>query len=266
MNTIAKPHVEPTLISRTPKTMTRISLELVPRSEEKLITTLDHIKANFDEINVINIPDLLKFPIRSWEGCKIARSYYRNTIPHIRAIDFDLDADFPLTPFLEDNDIKEILVIKGDESQDMRSVYPTTSVELIKKIKKEVNGITVYAAIDSYRSGINQEFEYIKQKIDAGADGFFTQPFFDLRLMEIYAEKLENHIIFWGVNPVISQRARQYWEFRNRVYFPVDFETNYHWNITLARRIIRFCKTQGFNIYLMPIKIDLKRFLEEIFK
>ncbi len=245
----------------------RISLELVPRDKNHLIEDLRYARENIPGIDTINIPDLLKFPIRSWEGCIYAKDYFRNTIPHIRAIDYEEENKLcRLVDFLIKNEIEEILIIRGDVSPDLRgTINPGASLELIKKIKSEIRDIKIYAAVDPYRNEIKKEMDYLKEKIDAGADGFFSQPFFDLRLLEIYADALRGFSVFWGVSPVITKKSREYWESRNRAYFPTHFESTMEWNILFARKVIRFCEENGFNLYFMPIRVDLRMYLNGIF-
>lgn len=48
--------------------MNNISLELVPRSIESLETDLQIVRERFPGIQMVNIPDLLRFEVRSWEG------------------------------------------------------------------------------------------------------------------------------------------------------------------------------------------------------
>ncbi len=50
--------------------------------------------------------------------------------------------------------------------------------------------MTIYAGLDPYRDSLQSELNYTNEKLEAGADGLFTQPFFDLRWMEIYADHL----------------------------------------------------------------------------
>ena len=52
--------------------MTKISVEIVPRDKEYLLDELNVVK-QFKEIDIINIPELLRYDIHSWEGCKIAK-------------------------------------------------------------------------------------------------------------------------------------------------------------------------------------------------
>jgi predicted CoA-binding protein len=112
--------------------------------------------------------------------------------------------------------------------------------------------------VDPYRKNIREELDYIKRKKDAGADGFFTQPFFDLRLMDIYAELLEGSEIFWGVSPVTGEKSVNYWETKNNVVFPKDFEPTLAWNIDFAQKALAYTEKTNTNIYFMPIRTDLE--------
>jgi len=245
-----------------------IALEIVPRSPENLLLGAQEAAA-FSSITIVNIPDLLRFPIRSWEACALLSKEGPETlsyIPHLRAIDFDLHKPFPHTELFISHGIRRVLVVAGDPPQDMRRrVYPTGTVEFIKKLKDEIPHLRVYGAFDPYRSNIRYELDYLKAKSDAGADGFMSQPFFDLRLLEIYAEYLEGRTVFWGLSPVVSESSRNYWEARNRAIFPKQFRADLGWNVDFGRRVLSFCGTHNFNLYLMPIKIDVHPYLRALF-
>lgn len=245
-----------------------ISLEIVPRSPEALLLGAQEAAA-FSPITIVNIPDLLRFPLRSWEACALLSEGGPGTftyIPHLRAIDFDLHKPFPHTELLISHGIQKVLVVAGDPPQDMRHhLYPTGTVEFIKKLKDEIPHLTVYGAFDPYRSNIRYELDYLKAKEDAGADGFMSQPFFDLRLLEIYAEYLEGRTVFWGLSPVVSESSQNYWEARNRAVFPKQFRAELGWNVDFGRRVLSFCATYGFNLYLMPIRIELDPYLRALF-
>ena len=64
--------------------MKRISVELVPR--DALREELAVLKEGGFAIDLINIPDLLRFPTRSWEGAALAQQYFPTAMPHIRAM------------------------------------------------------------------------------------------------------------------------------------------------------------------------------------
>jgi len=242
----------------------RISVELVPRSQESLAGELAQIKAQLPSVDTINLPDLSSFPLRSWQGCTQARPLF-NAIPHLRAVDIDLAKPLPMAAFLAEHGISEVLVVGGDTAPSMsRPVYPTTSLELIKKVRLEHPELTVYAALDPYRQSFRAERDYALRKLEAGAAGLFTQPFFDLRLLELYAELLPSTQVFWGATSVLSERTKQYWLTRNHAILPTDFAPTLAWNRRLAQRVLAFAKAHGGNVYFMPIKVDVVRYLQGI--
>ena len=69
-----------------------ISIELIPRDKESLEKDVRLVKENLSSVDAINIPDLLAFDLRSWEGASLTMRYFPYSIPHLRAIDFSLDA------------------------------------------------------------------------------------------------------------------------------------------------------------------------------
>jgi methylenetetrahydrofolate reductase (NADPH) len=268
-----------------------VALEAVPRSAESLVDALE-TAVRYGRIDLLNIPDLLRFPLRSWEACGILRGYAAKAgetgggdspaaaidlLPHIRAIDFDEALPFPHAGLFRRLGIGKVLVIAGDPPKEKagpaitggagtaRRTYPTGTVAFIKKLTREMPELEVYAAFDPYRSNIRYELDYLKAKEEAGAAGFMSQPFFDLRLLEIYAEYLEGKRVFWGVSPVLSAASRNYWESRNRAVFPRSFRPDLSWNLDFGRRVLDFCGRGGFNLYLMPIKIDLAPYLAGLF-
>jgi methylenetetrahydrofolate reductase (NADPH) len=243
----------------------RISVELVPRDEASLCLELEQVRAELPRVDTINIPDLLKFSLRSWQGCGVARRYFGAAIPHLRAIDIDLKRPLAMADALHESGIAEVLVVAGDPPADMtRVVYPSTSIEVIRKFKRELPEVTVYAALDPYRQSFKEERDYALRKLEAGADGLFTQPFFDLRLMEIYAELLSDVTVFWGVTTVMSERSLLYWKTRNSAIFPADFEPSLAWNRELARAALAFAESAEQNIYFMPIRASVLDYLQGI--
>jgi len=244
----------------------KISLELVPRDEEYICEQVAFVEQAIPQISEINFPDLLRFDIRAWEACKMIAHSKLDRIAHLRAIDFDINKPFPLTDFLKESNITKVLVIEGDKPQEISSViYPTSTVDFIHKLKREAGDITIYAAFDPYRNNIRYELEYLQQKTEAGAMGFFSQPFFDLRLLEIYSEYLEGQDVYWGVSPVTGEGSKLYWETRNRAIFPKSFEPTIDWNVRFLQEVMTFCQKSGFNLYLMPINIALTNYLKKLF-
>lgn len=236
-----------------------ISIELVPRSKQYLEGTLTDIQRQLPAINTINIPDITRYDMRSWEGCAVASDYFPTSIPHIRAVDTDPDQPLPMLATLLDHGIDKVLVVTGDwDSEDQPAV---TSLDLIRRLKREQPHLKLYAALDPYRQDFYSEVAYARQKIEAGASGFFTQPFFDLRLMEIYADLLSDVELYWGLAPVVTQRSQRYWERRNKAIFPASFDCSLEWNRMLARRALQFAKNGGDSVYFMPIRVNIFDYL-----
>ena len=243
-----------------------ISIELVPRSIEQLTSELNLLKEFRTEITRVNIPDLPRLQFRSYEVTETVAGFSYPVIPHIRACDFDLSGPLPFDKVLPAGS-DGILIVKGDPPKDdSYKCYDTTSIELCGAIKKSNPSADLYGVIDPYR-GIEAEYLYIEEKISAGFDGFFTNPFFDLELMRDFIQPLLGRglKIYVGICPVVSERSKAYWERTNNVIFPEDFEPTLEWNVVLAKKIMAFCEENGLDLYLMPIKIDLEKYLNGLF-
>ena len=231
--------------------MKRVSVELIPRDEETLRGELTLLQKYEGKIDVINIPDLLRFDIRSWEGSAMAQEYFPMSMPHIRAMDIDLDKELPMKDYLREKGIKEVLVVQGDPPQRMtHEVYPTEKV---------------YAGIDQYRSSMRHELYRTRRKVQAGAAGFFTQPFFDMRMLEIYMDMLDGLDVYWGVSPVVTAASQSYWERKNNVIFPKNFAPTLEWSVDFSRQVMEMADKQEANVYLMPIKTNLEEYLAGVF-
>jgi methylenetetrahydrofolate reductase (NADPH) len=254
-----------------------VSLEIVPRSAASVIEDL-RVCARYPGITGINVPDLTRFSLRSWEACRILAGApcppgvpgASGFIPHLRARDFSPDEPFPLTGFFREHRIGRALVISGDadDSGDLSPQRPgaaSLSAPFIRKLKSEMPELEIYAAFDPYRTNIRYELDYVAVKEAAGASGFMSQPFFDLRLLEIYSEYLEGKRIFWGITPVLSSGSRNYWESRNRTVFPKSFRADFSWNIDFGRQVLDFCGRNRFNVYLMPVRVELGAYLSGLF-
>lgn len=246
--------------------MTHVSIELVPRSVASLNADLQVVRERLPSVRMVNIPDLLGFDLRSWEACGQARAVMPRAIPHLRAMDFDLDRRLAaLVEALRAADLSEVLVVQGDPPQDLHhAVFPTKSVELIRALKGALPEATVYAALDPYRASFRVEMEHADAKREAGADGFFTQPFFDLRLMDVWAEVLAGQAVYWGVSPVLTERTQRYWQTKNNAFFPASFAPTLEWNRRFAADCLAWVRARGAHIYYMPIRTDLAAYLEGI--
>ena len=245
--------------------MGRISLELVPRDRGSFVAELELVKKLFPCVDTLNIPDILKFDVRIPEACEIAVPYFQSVIPHIRAVSINSKEAFPYKEFFQKHNITEVLVINGDNPEIVsKSDNPCSSVDLIKKLKIEMPDLKVYAGIDQWRTNIEEEMEYAGEKKDAGADGFFTQPFFGTGLMKTYAERLKDTHVFFGVAPVIRESSKHYWETKNSIVFPENFECTLDWNKKFAKEALDFAAPDNFHVYFCPITVDFVEYLTGI--
>lgn len=245
--------------------MSQLAIELVPRNREVLERDMAVVRELFPHVNTINIPDLLQFDLRSWDAGKIVSTQFPNVIPHLRAIDFDLRCDWPFLETIRKTGCPALLAISGDPPQDMmHRTYRTPITGFIARLKQELPGVKIYAGLDPYRSGVKEELDYVAAKLDAGADGLFTQPFFDLRFMEIWADLLTGIDVWWGIAPVLTEKSQAYWENKNNGFFPPDFKPTLDWNREFARRALEFTRGRDASAYIMPIRADIRKYLEGI--
>lgn len=243
-----------------------ISFELVARDEQVVQEQLGFIQTHLPFVNIINVPDLLRFPLRSWEaGRLIPRNRYR-FIPHFRAVDFDLRSS-RIIDIIDEFDLQEMLLVTGDPPPNMsHRVYNTRVTDMIDRVKKERPELKVYAGFDPYRSSVRDEVKYMNEKFRVGADALFSQPFFDMRLLEIYGDLVEHGKVYWGISPVVTEKSQSYWETMNNVVFPASFQPDYDWNVDFSEQVITYCRQHDSNVYFMPIRIDLEKYFSRISK
>ena len=240
----------------------RISVELVPRSELELMADARLVRSVMPQATAFNVPDLMHFPMRSWDACRLTRSILPASIPHIRAIDIPSAGDLPMAEDILAAGLDEVLVIRGDPPHDLNHLtYPNSSEDIIRRFKRRCPGVRVYAGFDPYRLGFRDELTAVRRKLDAGADGFFTQPVFDLHLLHFCADLLHGKNVYWGISPVIGERSRAYWETTNRVVFPAGFAPTMAWNREFAAKAVEAVRSFQGNVYFMPIRVDLSTYL-----
>ncbi len=246
---------------------TRISVELTPRSTDALRADVATVKDHLTSVDTINVPDLSKFEMSSWDACEVAAHAApgHRTIPHIRAQDLHPHRPLPMLDTLERSTIDEVLIVSGDEvhsGQSADSHSRVDAVQAISRVKRELPHVQVYAGLDPYRCSPAQELDYAQQKLAAGATGFFTQPFFDTALMQAWSGMLPPDVpVWWGATTVTSAASYNYWQQRNHVVFPTDFDLSLDWQRSYAQRAISFAQQSNQHIYMMPVRVDLRTYL-----
>ncbi|MFS8369028.1 methylenetetrahydrofolate reductase [Acetobacter indonesiensis] len=239
--------------------LSRLSVELIPRTNEALLDDVARVKTLLPAADTLNIPDLMRFPLRSWDAAALVRPHFPSVVPHVRAIDIAPDATLPGA---DQDGLKDVLVVHGDPPADLsHRTYPNSTESIIRRYKKEAPHLRVYAAFDPYRRAPWRELEDVARKKEAGAEGFFTQPVFDLKLFDLCQEWLQNETVFWGLSPVIGPKSRSYWETTNHVVFPKNFEPTLDANIYFAQTVLRTLSNQKGSVYLMPLRVKLDQYL-----
>ena len=240
--------------------MTRISVELVPRDD--LVRNVEFVRAHCPEVDTINIPDLSSLTIRSTAVVGRIPSTF-HVIPHLPTA--SVATAECVTARIREASIREILVISGDRPNlfSTRS-YPTSIFDVLKELRGELPELRVYAALDPYRQSLRAELQYAEQKLHAGFDGFFTQPFFDLNLMQAYRQHLASVPVFWGLTPVLSEGSQSYWERRNNVVFPKRFRPTTDWNIGYGRKFVAHVRACDMDCYIMPLRVSLAEYLPQV--
>lgn len=243
-----------------------ISLELVPREAKQLVTEAQEAIAHFPQINFINVPDVLRLELRSWQAAELLLDEKIPVIPHIRAMDHSLAELLLILEPLIQKGLERIIIISGDAPPDSETYVPSgeTPITLTQGIKKVYPDLLIYGALDPYRTNFKDELEYSHKKIHAGMDGLFSQPFFDQRLLGIYLDQLEGIPFFAGLAPVTSDKSIKYWERVNQVVFPEGFQTTLEANAALGLECLELTKSKSQHAYLMPIKISSQEYLSSL--
>jgi methylenetetrahydrofolate reductase (NADPH) len=243
----------------------RTSIELVPRSSERLLAEVRWLRRRLPAIDTINVPDLVRFRLRSWEAARITAPLIAHRIPHIRAQDLSLGDVDRLAAWLEEASVREVLVVAGD-TPARGTASGMAPLALITALARRLPGARVCAALDPYAHRDDRRLrQNLCAKVDAGASGFFSQPLFGADELLRCLALLPRTTVFWGLSPVISPESRRYWEERNAVRFPPSFEATLAWNHALAVELLDLVANHGHDAYLMPIQVHLATYLEPLY-
>ena len=220
-----------------------IFLELVPRDIDDVIQLSTYCLNREDSLFGINIPDIKRLPHRSIDVAKELLKADITVMPHIRTQDHNIKTHLNNIEELYSQGLKHVLFITGDAyTSPFHDHHLVTPVELIKEVKKQFPGLSVYAGLDPYRQKTQVELDYANAKLDAGADGLFSQPFFDCNLARFYLNRFTHTQLFLGISPVLTEKSKTYWENTNHVIFPKEFNHTLDYNVKLAKRAYKRIK------------------------
>lgn len=231
-------------------------IELVPHSLEPFEQDVLKLLRMFPELSGVNIPDVLRVPVRSHEAAAPLVKQGVNAIPHIRVGDRPLSDTHALVKDLVGLGLTHLLFVSGDKPEGLKVQYDVTPLMAIESVREMFPQLKIYAALDPYRTSIKEEIFYARLKLKAGAIGFFTQPFFYSELATIYLEQLADSEIFLGISPVTTEGSLSYWKNRNSAVFPAEFSLELSYNAGLALRLTELAHQFGQHTYHMPIKVS----------
>lgn len=242
-------------------------LELVPYSLDQIVREAETCLEKYTQLSGINIPDVLRIPIRSLDAAQVLLNRKIMAIPHIRAMDFEISEVVDRIGELKEIGLTHVLIVSGDVPQDpTRKVYSVTPIQLISALRAQFPALRIFGALDPYRTTQEKELAYANDKLAHGADGLFTQPFFCEKEAQDYGEKLSNSELFFGVSPVLTDSSKKYWEEKNNVVFNDAFETTLEYNCRISKNILTVAKSMNQHSYIMPIKAPLDEYLSGMFK
>jgi methylenetetrahydrofolate reductase (NADPH) len=244
-----------------------IALELVPKNLETLLQEAQE-SLQYSAVCAINIPEIRSIPIKSFEATKHLLVHNMEVIPHFRTIDRTPEQMEPLLAQLCELGLKQVLFITGDPPTDDPDFVHSqaTPIDMVRYLKPKFPQLLFYGALDPYRQNMQDELRYAKQKLEAGYDGLFSQPFFHPDILRFYLEQLQGYEVYVGVSPVTSAGSLSYWENTNKVVFPVGFQTELAYNCTLAHSLLALAQEYKQPAYLMPITISSKKYLNALFQ
>lgn len=242
-------------------------IELVPRDLNDLLKECQTIQNEFSFVDGFNIPDVYRLPTRSYKAASTLIKHQINVIPHIRAIDHPVSKTVDIVSKLVDEGLTQVLIVTGDlPAEPTKSVYDVCPLKVMAVLKSKHPTLKIYGALDPYRQSFQKELNYCHLKQSSGADGFFTQPFFDPELARIFLEQLNNCDIFLGISPVISEKSKNYWITRNKAIFPKGFSLDLADNCKVANQLMVLAKSFGQHTYHMPIKVSAMEYLRVLYE
>ncbi|NOR71523.1 MAG: methylenetetrahydrofolate reductase, partial [Methylomarinum sp.] len=114
----------------------KFSFEIVPRTYQAFEEQYQFVSTLGESISMINVPDIQRFDIRSWDtGKKVDRSKHQ-FVPHFRASDFSLESG-DIFRIIEENELDHVLLVSGDPPEGIKREFHNTSVlDLIRVVKQ----------------------------------------------------------------------------------------------------------------------------------
>ena len=174
--------------------------------------------AGADAVTVADCPVGRPRADSSLLACKIRRETGVEPLPHLTCRDRNLNATKALLLGLSMEGVGSVLLVTGDpvptqDRDEVKSVFNFNSRKLIRY----VSGLTgqglsapfqIFAALNVNAPNFAKQLELAREKEEAGAAGFLTQPVHSPRALDNLALAREalNGYILGGVFPIVSHR------------------------------------------------------------
>ena len=171
---------------------TVISIEVFPPKRDddigKLFTTIEDLKSIKPDFVSVTYGAGGTTRDKTVEiASKIKNQIGLETMAHLTCVNSTTDELVSVLSELEKNNIKNILALRGDPVQGQREFTKTEggfdhACELVEFIKKKNNysiGVAGYPEGHIETKNPDKEIEYLKMKVDNGADFIITQLFFN---------------------------------------------------------------------------------------
>ena len=146
----------------------------------------------------------------------IQNRYNLTSIAHVTCISSAKSEINNILNSLEEHNVQNVLALRGDYPKDSAIALPIdgfkNSVELIEHFKRNSNlcvGAACYPEKHPDASNLNEDIDFLKRKMDAGADFLVTQMFFDNELFyDFYDKAVQKGVnlpIITGIMPILNK-------------------------------------------------------------
>ena len=150
----------------------------------------------------------------------IQNKYDLTSIAHVTCISSAKSEINNILNSLEEHNVQNVLALRGDYPKDSAIELPIdgfkNSVELIEHFKRNSNlcvGAACYPEKHPDASNLNEDIDFLKRKMDAGADFLVTQMFFDNELFyDFYDKAVQKGVnlpIITGIMPILNKKDRK---------------------------------------------------------
>lgn len=213
-----------------------------------------------------------------------------DSMAHLTCVGSSKDEMKALLKQLKEANIENILALRGDPPKGQEKFVATkngfsTAAELVQFIKKEEDsfsiGVAGYPEKHPEAPSLDKDIEYLKMKVDQGADFIITQLFFNNEYYYRYYEKIRKASISTPVLPGIflfssykqltktvelssaeipSKLEKKLYQYRNNAEDVKKFGMEYAINQSID--ILKRGMAEGLHFYIM----NRNDVIEEVFK